>query len=123
MTLAFLKSPTIIALAAALSFAALQSYRLNSSQRTLAETKEGYAQSLAASEKEATEALQRAIKGREAVEHQLREIARQIEAEAAIETEQAKAEAKAWRQRFEQAKKDDPGCDAWSQERILCPVE
>jgi len=129
IVLKYLKNPTVLAilgLSIALGVQSIRAAHLKSSllrcEKAQAEQTTEYERARASGEQAARQALETAIAERDSRIREFEERAAEAQQEALAASEKAKAEAKAWKDRYEKAKREVPECKAWSEQPISCPV-
>jgi LPS sulfotransferase NodH len=97
--------------------------KVKSCLSSLAEQRQQWTEAESEGRKAAQEALQAALR-REREQTAARVLAEQEAAQRAREAaREAQAETEAWRQRYRDALRDDPGCEAWANQPVACPVD
>jgi hypothetical protein len=127
--LLFLRNPWAIGAIAVILVGGIQQARIWKAQNSLlnceseiTQLQDRWLTAQAEGQKAAREALEAAVR-REREQAAARVLAEQEAAQRAREAARdARAETEAWQRRYREALRDDPGCEAWANQPVACPL-
>jgi hypothetical protein len=127
--LSIFRNPYAIGVLAVLLVGGIQQGRIWKAQNSLlnceseiTQLQDRWQEAQAEGQKAAREALEAAIRREREESARLLQQQQEAAQRAREAARDARAETEAWQRRYREALRDDPGCEAWANQPVACPV-